>query len=445
MRSAILAVAVPAVCVALGCLSQRAAPVVDDKPAVQFDVNDVSFLWPAPTKKEDVASLISVEEKLADDKGSILPQAALDALLDAARKVSVTDSADRENKITLEEGFSKRSAWKIAGVRVDPSAPGTAPMLIEARGSLPQVRLIIQPVTVTEMSVQVHDVTAHLVFNYHKEFKEQKDGKPPIAVPDREKFAAIVKDLAAIKEKLKSDGVATEGKLNVHPGFTDKKAKDFAAAVKSLLRKHLAEERLGAMAFMGLDPPEPWIFFAMQKQKDGKFTVSPIANAGNKSAQMLILRGGRPVMPRPTTTNVDDKKKRGVSTAPLFPDDDGKAKLDVAVFDDLAELTHKEIPDLIANPRRAHFFNTDCVSCHTESNRRSVLKIAAKGTFAYKLPPGVSGIDDKVLPKTKWNVRNFGWFPTSRTAATATATQRTANEAAESAEFINKEYLAAKK
>lgn len=54
-----------------------------------------------------------------------------------------------------------------------------------------------------------------------------------------------------------------------------------------------------------------------------------------------------------------------------------------------------------ADPTRSHFFNTDCVSCHTETCR------------AIDLPhvKSVAGVDNAVLPKDVWNVRNFGWFP----------------------------------
>ena len=56
------------------------------------------------------------------------------------------------------------------------------------------------------------------------------------------------------------------------------------------------------------------------------------------------------------------------------------------------------------------------------------------------LPAGISGVEPSALPQTKWNVRNFGWFPRQGTVA-ATATMRTANEAAETADFVNREYL----
>jgi len=47
-----------------------------------------------------------------------------------------------------------------------------------------------------------------------------------------------------------------------------------------------------------------------------------------------------------------------------------------------------------------------------------------------------------VLPSDSWNVRNFGWFPSFNGSVVPTATQRTANESAESADAINRLYLA---
>jgi hypothetical protein len=412
----------------------------DEADAVRLDVNDISFLWPVPKIPADVAGLLSLDDKLADGKSTILPQKPFDALLKAAQDVGIKDSAGREFKIDFtphKAEFAKPSTWKVVAFRVDPSAPGTAPMLVKARGSLPQVRLIVQPVTVAGGTVTVHDVTMHLVYNYAKGFKISPTG-PPIATPDKDKFGAIVKDLARLKGLAKKGGVATDGALSVHYAL-NANVKGFADEVKSFLKKHLSADRLGAMAFMGINPPEPWIFVALQKGRDGTFAPPPNPSLGGTSSQMLILRGGNAAMPEPTPKNVDEK--RGVSTALLFPDAAAQAKLEKPVFDDLPALKFKDIPDLIANPQRAHFFNTDCVSCHSESARRANLKIkAGNGPFAYTRPRGVSGVSEKVLPTSKWNVRNFGWFPVRGAAAVATATFRTANEAADSADFINKEY-----
>ena len=415
MMRAISIIGVLAACVAVLLHCKAHVLLVADAEGDRFDVNDVSFLWPAPSNKNDVDALMSVDDKLADGVSPVLPQQAFDNLLATAQQVVVTDSAGREIKIVfgtdnrgkeLKDQFLKRSTWKIVAFRVDPSAPGTAPMLTAAFGSAPQLRLIIQPVTVDDAgSVTVHDVTAHIVYTY---VKAPANGK---AVPDKGKFGEIVKDLKALKTSAQNAGASTNGKkLGVHPGF--KKGEDFSKQVKSFLKKHLGGEKLSAMAFMGINPPEPWIFFAMRKDQD-QFVLMQNPSLGGKSSQMLTFRGGTPVMPSPQTTNVD--KTRGVNTASLISlTDPADNKLGSVVFPNLPNLKHKYIPDLVANPQRAHFFNTDCISCHSESSRRNLLKIdKTPNDFQFAIPAGISGVDESFLPKSKWNVRNFGWFPPS--------------------------------
>src|SRR5438105_12652397 len=48
---------------------------------VKFDVNDVSYLWPAPKTKEDVAALLSADDKLSDDASPIWPKTAFDTVI----------------------------------------------------------------------------------------------------------------------------------------------------------------------------------------------------------------------------------------------------------------------------------------------------------------------------------------------------------------------------
>jgi hypothetical protein len=105
--------------------------------------------------------------------------------------------------------------------------------------------------------------------------------------------------------------------------------------------------------------------------------------------------------------------RKGVATAELFQSPPpGAARV-------------KQVVDLIADPTRSHFFNTDCISCHTETRRAiDLLKVKR-----------VAGVDPAVLPKDIWNVRNFGWFP-SFPAAQETATRRTGAETAAVLQFI---------
>jgi hypothetical protein len=108
-------------------------------------------------------------------------------------------------------------------------------------------------------------------------------------------------------------------------------------------------------------------------------------------------------------------QRRGVATADIFgllPPPPDKTK---------------EVLDTIADPTKSHFFNTDCVSCHTETRRAMELQHLKE----------IPGIDPAVLPNDAWNVRNFGWFPPVSGPAHATATRRTAAETAANVNYID--------
>lgn len=404
----------------------------------RFDVNDVSFLWPVPTTREEVAKLISADETLADGATRVWSKEAFEAVIDTARSVVVRTSAGTDFGIDFRPfgvEFARPETWKVVALRVDPSAPGCDPKTVAKFGSTPQVRLVMQPVTVSDSgAVKVHDYTAHVVFNLTKQVGPTGAGR---AVPDDAAFREVLDDLRALKSASEAAGVPTVGKLGVHPALKAK-VPGFAEKVTAFVKRRVSGERLAAAAFMGINPPEPWIFFAASKQPDGTFKLSTFPTIGGKGAQMLGFRGGAPVMPAPITRNVDDD--RGVSTAALF-EPGIAARLGGPVFAGLDRPRFQDVPDLVANPERANFFNTDCVSCHSESARRVALNISAgDGAFRYVPPAEVSGVDASVLPRDLWNVRNFGWFPRGGSVS-LTATMRTANESAESADFINREYF----
>jgi len=91
----------------------------------------------------------------------------------------------------------------------------------------------------------------------------------------------------------------------------------------------------------------------------------------------------------------------------------------------------KQILDTIADPTKSFFFNTDCISCHTETRRAmDLLKVT-----------NIQGINTAALPHGQWDVRNFGWSPTPKGPAQATVTRRTAAETAAVVTFINSEVL----
>jgi hypothetical protein len=408
-----------------------------------FNVNDVCFLWPAPQSGTDVDKLISLDDVLADGVNPIVPLTVFRLVLDTALNTGVQSSSGRVVKIAFPDpvAFQNPHTWKVVGIRVDPSAPGANDKAIAAFGSLPEIRLIVQPVTVgSDGTPQIHDFAMHLVFDFVLGFTIPATGEIAKAIPDKENFRKILDDLIAIKSGLQAAQVSTDGDLGVHPGFGGK-TPDFSAKLKALVTKHLNSSRLDAVAFMGIQEPEPWIFLALNKQVNGTFLPLKHPSLSGGVAQMLNFSGGDHVVPAAVNHNFVG----GVSTRLLF-ENSAASQLDSALFantarPELQNIKLRDISDIIANPLTCNFLNTDCVSCHTESACRNQLNTqSGNDGFAFKRASGISGVAKVVLPTDIWNVRNFGWSPV--TTPPETITMRTANEAAASADFINRNYFA---
>jgi len=133
-----------------------------------FDVNDLAYLWLAPTSAADVNELITAELTVADGSRRVWPEQIFTMLLQTAQDTSVEGSV-RPGKIDFEEfktDFEKPATWKLVGFRVDPTAPGGHAGFVRQFGSTPQLRMIFQPVTLVNGSIRVHDLTAHLAFSF---------------------------------------------------------------------------------------------------------------------------------------------------------------------------------------------------------------------------------------------------------------------------------------
>jgi hypothetical protein len=429
--------AIYAVLVCISACSRSATPAPNPPPPL--DVNDISFLWPVPQTKADVDALISLDDQATD--GKIFPDDLLVKLMDEAKTAGVGNS-----RISLadETQFKRPITWKVAGIRVNPSALGSNPAVLQFTGILPGIRLIVQPVTVVGDKVVIHDFAAHVVFDYSL---PRPDGKRIPFIPDNNAFNAVINDLRGIKVFLKEADVNTTGQeLNVHPGFI-KKVPGFTDRLRTLLKTHLNRKRLDVVSFMGISGGfEPWIFFKVTVGQDGRLTREPVSGNFNPrpTSQMLAFVGNKTVDPAPELNSAAIQQGFGVSTALLFRSD-----IQSHINDDLfpgaslpipPNLKIRDVADVIANPSRSHTGNTDCVSCHTETTRRStVSSLIGQQEVLFKQPQGISTVAQTILPKDKWNLRNFGWglaFFENKTFK-PTVTQRAANEASESAHIIN--------
>lgn len=371
---------------------------------------DVSILFPAPKDAADLTNFISVAD-LTDAGGApLIPDPLFQEFLAIAAgdASKIALPGGQSAQIGLPDGVENIKNWFVAGIRVDVGAPGLSKNVMAAFGQIPQVRLILQPVTTQGGTIKIHDRAAHMIFSFAKGRAEtQEDCTIPMLRkidPDLTHFRVALADFVSLRDDLAKGSfggtpITTQGLLDVHPALADTNArKPFRDSLVKMLGKNLSAGQLGAMAAMGLPKSgsEPWIFIAMQRQPGtGKLVAVPSPALDGKATAESVRFFGDKVIPAPVSDNLNEtmttcfrppNDRKGVSTATLL-----KA---AATEQDTITLT-----DIIADPSKSHFFNTDCVSCHTETR---LLRSSSPTTK-------IAGVAEAVLPKNQWNVRNFGW------------------------------------
>jgi hypothetical protein len=427
-----------------------------------LSADDVSLLFPAPTKTADLAKLIAVHDLTAPDpqnpakRNLVWSDSAFESLLGIAQgQFGQVAGAPPPNQIGLPQEAQSETNWFIAGIRVDPGAPGLSNEIRAQFGQAPQIRLIVQPVkTNADGTVHVDDLAVHLIFDFTKSpAAPAQQGCNVRFVPDDVAFGSVVADVVALRDKLSAGQlgakISTVGApLGVHPGLADPTtASALRQEIQSFLVKHIAAEQLDAMAIAATPAgqPAPWIFLSLVNLPAGFSPAAP--NGGFVPVPGPTLDGQQfsellmpdtvltpRAFPQPTTNNlnattcksaaapggnVPAAQRSGVSTASLL----------VTPVPSAAQAA--PVLDVIADPSKSHFFNTDCVSCHTET-RLSMHLLQTKS---------FPGIDPTVLPPGDWDIRNFGWAPAARGVAHAMVTRRTAAETAAALTFINSQVL----
>ncbi|WP_104840076.1 hypothetical protein [Sinorhizobium fredii] len=400
-----------------------------------INANDVSILFPLPNSS-DMSGFISLAD-LTDSNGQrLLSDQAFGKFISAAESddSKIVDSLGGANQIAFPPEIKDVNTWFVAGIRLDLGAPGLAPDVMAKFGQIPQLRLILQPVTRTSgTAVRVHDRAAHIIFSFASGPSAQQETCPVRVVPridaDMTAFRPLLDDFVSLRDDLTAgklgSPVETGGPLNVHPGLSGPDQQHMRDRLEVILEKHLKASQVTALAVMGIPKasPEPWIFLAMRRNpaSDTVQTVPSPAFDGQAKAQLLKFVGPEQVLPEPKSDNQSEittcfrmpNTRVGVSTAELLRQESSKER-------------NIEVTEIIADPARSHFFNTDCVSCHTET--RLLLK---------KVPDTViPGVDVSVLPRSRWNVRNFGWGFEGGTFK-PTITRRTATETDEVVKAAN--------
>jgi hypothetical protein len=216
---------------------------------------DVSILFPVPRSAADLQKLISVGElsgpSAAPQRARLWSETDFASFLGIAENPAVQTAAPGL-PLVLPPEVKRIDAWFIAGIRIDPGAPGLSSNIIEQYGQQPQIRFIAQAVTRLDGGqIKIHDIAAHLIFSFSMPpAPPAVSGCLPRSNPDMDSFRVVVRDFVALRDqlaagkfggtKVKTAGVA----LGVHPGLTGPSAKPFRDVLKAVLEKNLSPQRL---------------------------------------------------------------------------------------------------------------------------------------------------------------------------------------------------------
>lgn len=422
-----------------------------------LSANDISWLFPAPASDADLAKLISMRDLTAND-GAIWSEEAFQQFLAIAAGPAGSVEGTT-HRIGLPAEVRTRDVWYVSSVRMDPGAPGLSPGLVKQFGRSPQIRLSVQPITHTpDGGLKVYDIAVHLAFSFTM---TNANGDPVYDLPievgcfprpkaNVEAFKAIIADLVALRDTLKNGQVTTARPLGIHPGLkntnTATRTRD---EMKALLERHLSRNRLNLMtvAALSADSDKAWIFLPIfnvppnvdPSRPTGGFVPLPSpALDGRHYAQLFNAAANRyKVVPIPYTNNRSGPTCRHAALPIPGPPIDDRVGADTALMlmNDAQAPSDGILRDIntLVDPDASHMFNTDCVSCHTET--KIGIDLLRSNSHIKE------DIDKLLLPDTIWNVRGFGWFPRRNGPAQPTVSHRVGKETFAVLTFINERCL----
>lgn len=360
------------------------------------DINDVAVLFPLDSNAQAIPKIL-----LSEPKTALIPKTIYADVWKASKASGI--AAPFLSSLETAEG------WAVVGYRIDPCAP---------RGNngpngpcTAEIRLIAQPLTPENGP---SDTALHLIYDIED---------------SSQLFYQEILNLKTKAEALTI--VSTDGKpLGVHPLLAlaaMSSTKEVPALHKAFIMKFVDPDRLKKVTIMGLRDSFAldWIFLGGDVVK-GMWTQGKVPNlaSGHDSFVEFDLRQD----PNPFTTQPLDTK---LSTYDFF-----STGIDTSVETrrTLGEAAHR-----LENPELSNRNTADCLSCHSATTMRihaiAQMPFVIKGLTA-RIPKGITAFPEPLSLQNhnlSWNLRAFGYFDQR-----ATLSMRTVNEAARSAEAINK-------
>ena len=387
--------------------------------------NDISLLWTPPKTKAELDLMIRADFAIGTGGVELWPEEDFRSVMNKVSSAYLLNKFDD----AFHTEIDTRANWRVVGLRIDPSALGTTPDLINTYGVLPQIRLVLQPMWLDNTEqLQVLDFAVHLSYNYNL-----KNTYP--FEPDMSAFSRILNDLGLIKSTLLNAGVVYEPGLGEHPGFSDS-ASLLSYLLRYFLHEHLSEDSRESLltSFIGVgNHAKAWVFINMFPDRND----TPIYQTFDKNQESgKSLIGAR--IHNALNTNF---KGKGVNMASIHPLRRDKTLFKRRVFESTEKPTYQHVPNIIRNPHYSNAINTDCASCHSPLpvNFQKERETDFKYKFTEHSEPVVR------TEKHPWgdNVfRNFGWFGHGAlTEGIKTyVSHRTVNETDNALNYIKKTY-----
>jgi hypothetical protein len=319
----------------------------------------------------------------------------------------------------------------VVGVRIDPCFPG------DGSACRNQIRFVLQRVEEDGDLVRVEDAAIHVFYEVA-----------------RASFEVLAQ--ALLEQKRAPGAVSTGGALRVHPALEAATLdSSYAASLERLLVGTAVQGTLTRVTFIARDggggKANAWTFGGFDVDAKGALQAMDIPTARAVDGE-----------PPPDSSPSEVLTINGVVKSVVI--DSGNASLDPGPTADdgraLARIFRpaglsKEVLNAaygaavgLEDPTRHTAENTDCVSCHLATPSRAWLDVNAAGGLAQPPPEGfrLPGFDLENSAKTTMSqtnaMRAFSYLESATGNPEPEISQRTINESASVADYINQKILA---
>jgi hypothetical protein len=381
---------------AVGCVSETDAldpeAQADDELNTRKSLfaNDVSVLFTLP-KGRDIEQLLGAAS--AGAKGELLPKTTFDKI----------------PRLLPDAGApGAREEMRVLSLRIDPCFPGLG--VEDPGGCKNQIRLVFQPVQAPfpDEAIDAKDAAVHAFYTM-----------------SRDEFSEMAKEILAAKHGARG---SVRTALGPHPLIEEQGLGGvFATELKAVVLKHAGKANLTRVTFMTREPPrQPQWKFGGFDIEGARHTKMKIASLGETTEQTFTT------LARNGNANPAVRSEDNISI--LFRTFEAQG----ATLEAKAKAYTSALR--IQNPTMHSPDTVDCVSCHTATSARiwaekNMNQSATNNPARFKARFSTA-LTKSPASERPDNLHSFGYLGTE-----ASVSQRTANESAAVAEYINTKIL----